>query len=96
MEYVLNVCGCACASIAFYKCIDVFHTIYLACDMGLHNLTFMEENQKNKMKLMPIRILNSDGYNSKNIVDSVGVFNGVDANNKEYRKTYLNEQCSYE
>ena len=42
--------------------------------MGCHYLTFMERNLENRKKLMPIRIMHSASMNSRNIVNSVGVF----------------------
>ena len=43
--------------------------------MGLHYLTFMERNLEIGNKLMPIRTMNNDGMNSKNIVNYASIFN---------------------
>ena len=45
--------------------------------MGLHYLTFMGRNLKNKKKPIPVRIMSSTGLNSKNIVNSVGTFDDI-------------------
>ena len=42
--------------------------------MGLHYLTFMERNLERGKKLMPVRIMNSVGLNTKKIVNTVGNF----------------------
>ena len=43
--------------------------------MGLHYLTFMGRLFKNKKKLASVRITNSAGLHSENIVNSVSIFN---------------------
>ena len=43
--------------------------------MGLHYLTFMGRNLKNRKKLMLVHIMNSVSLNSKNIVNGVGILN---------------------
>ena len=43
-------------------------------NIGLHYPTFMGRNLDNKTKLTPIRIMNSVDMNSKNIMNSGGIF----------------------
>ena len=54
--------------------------------MGLHYLTFTRRNLENKKKLAPVRIMNSASLISKNIVNSVGIFNKSDAMNSNLRE----------
>ena len=50
--------------------------------MGLHYLAFMGRDLENRKKLMPIWMMNSAGLCSKNIMNSVGIFNdNVSINN---------------
>ena len=42
--------------------------------MGLHYLTFMERNLRNKKKLMLVSIMNIAGLKSKNIINNVVIF----------------------
>ena len=42
--------------------------------MGLHYLTFMLRNLENRKKLTFVRLMNNVSLNSKNIVNSVGIF----------------------
>jgi hypothetical protein len=45
------------------------------CHMGLHYLTFMRRNSKEKKnQLTPVRMMNSVGMNSKNVVYNVSIF----------------------
>ena len=43
--------------------------------MGLHYLTFAVRNLEITKKLTPVRIMNSAGLNSKNIVNNVNMLN---------------------
>ena len=43
--------------------------------MGLHYLTFMKRNLENRKNLTLVRITNSVGLNSKNILNNVNIFN---------------------
>ena len=58
--------------------------LYLASKMGLHYLTFMGINSKNKKKLTSVRIMTSDGLNSKNVVNNVNIFNDIHVINSIY------------
>ena len=58
--------------------------LYLAPNMGIHYLIFIGRNLKKRRKLMPIRIMKSVGLNSKNIVNSVGIFNVSAASNNNF------------
>ena len=49
--------------------------LYLALEMGLHYLTFMERNLENKKNL--IQVMNNASMNNKNIMNSLGIFNDV-------------------
>ena len=68
-------------SITLFSCMVVFH---LAIDMGLRYLTLMRRNLENKKKLMPVRIMNSAGMNSKNIVNNVSIFSDGVAMNSDF------------
>ena len=57
-----------------FNCMVKF-ILYLVSNMGLQYLTFMGRNLVNKKKLTPVRIMNSIALCSKNIVNSVGIFN---------------------
>ena len=59
----------------YYPIASLSSVFYLACDMGLHYLTFMGRKLENKKKLTPVRIMNSASINSKNIVNNVSIFN---------------------
>ena len=48
--------------------------LYLDYDMGLHYLTFVGTNVENRKKLRLVRILNSVGMNSTNIVNKYWYF----------------------
>ena len=54
--------------------------------MGLHYVTFMGRNLKNKKKLTPVWITNSTGLNSKKIVNTVGNFNDSSTIDHDSRK----------
>ena len=58
--------------------------LYLASNMGIHYLIFIGRNLEKRKKLMPIRIMKSVGLNSKNIVNSVGIFNVSAASNNNF------------
>ena len=61
--------------------------IYLfSIDMGLHYLTFTRRNLENKKKLAPVQIMNNASLISKNIVNSVSIFNKSDAMNSYLRE----------
>ena len=53
--------------------------------MGLHYHTFMGWNLEDRKKLTPVWIMNSGGFNNKNIVKSVGVFNISVALNSNFK-----------
>ena len=44
----------------------------------------MRRNLENKKKLMPVRIMNSAGMNSKNIVNNVSIFSDGVAMNSDF------------
>lgn len=74
-------------SITLFNCTVVcpcYKLLDLASNMGLHNLTFMAINLENRKKLAPVRIMNSVGSNSKNVVNSVDMFNDMDATISNY------------
>jgi hypothetical protein len=67
------------AFITLFKCMVLFHSIFSMVDMGLHYLTFMGRNLRNKKKLMSVQIMNTADVNNKNVVKNVAmnsIFNG--------------------
>ena len=65
--------------------IIVFHSIF-KIGHGLHYLIFMGRNLEKKRKLTPVRIMKSVHFNSKNIVNTVGVSNDSDAMNSVFNE----------
>ena len=45
--------------------------------MDLHCLTFMGRNLEDGKNLTPVQIMNNVDLNRTNIVNSVGIFNGI-------------------
>ena len=52
--------------------------------MGLHYLTFMGRNLKNKKKLTFVQIMNSVGMNNNDIMSHVSTFNDSVAINNNF------------
>ena len=52
--------------------------------MGLHYLTFVGRNLENRKNLIMVQIMNSASFNSKNILNSVGMFNDIDIINNKF------------
>ena len=67
--------------------------LYLASEMGLHYVTFMGRHLENMKKLTSIRIMNSASMNSKNIMNSVGIFNVNGFINNIFNEQYMDEEC---
>jgi hypothetical protein len=70
-----------CMTNSFNGCDDELYSaawlcsiLYLACDMGLHYLTFMARNFKSRRNLKLLQILNRSDVNSKNILHCVNIF----------------------
>ena len=60
--------------------------LYLEPSMGLQYLTFIRRNLENRKKLTPIGIMNSSGLYSKNIVNTLGIFNDSANINNNFRE----------
>ena len=61
--------------------------LYLASDMGLHYLIFMERNLENrKKKLTLVRVMHSSSLNRKNIVNNVGICSDIVSNSSCFRE----------
>ena len=59
--------------------------LYLASRMGMQYLAVMGRNLETKKKLTPFQKMNIVGFNTKNIMNSVGIFNdNVGVNNQFY------------
>ena len=63
--------------------------LYLAFNMGFHYLTFMGRNLKSRKKLMLVRTINIGNMNSKNILNSVSIFNESVVVTSNYRQIIL-------
>ena len=61
--------------------------------MGLHYVIFKGRNLENMKKLMPVRKINNAGVNSKNIVNSLGIFNDIDLINSISFEQYKDREC---
>jgi hypothetical protein len=76
-------------NITFFNCMGVF-LVYLAFGMGLH-LSYLHGK---KLKL--VRTMINVGLNSKNIVNSVRIFNDNDHMNRKGNNTRMNNVlCEY-
>jgi hypothetical protein len=62
--------------------------------MGLHYLTFMGRLLEIKKKLTPIRIMKGVGMNSKNIMNTFGIFSYSVAMNRIFNEYYRDKQPS--
>jgi hypothetical protein len=60
--------------------------LYLEPSMGLQYLTFIGRNLENRKKLTPVGIMNSIGLYSKNIVNTLGIFNDSANINNNFRE----------
>ena len=67
--------------VVFHSRFSIRHGPPLCC---LHG-----KNLENRKKLTTVRITNSADFNSKNIVNNVGVFNDVDYVNNKYKEILL-------
>jgi hypothetical protein len=61
--------------------------------MGLRYLIFMGRNVESEKKLTMVQIMTGVELNSKNVVNSVSVFNGSVIINNMSRELYWDEQC---
>ena len=61
--------------------------------MCLHYVTFMGRNIENRKKLTRYEIMNHASLISKNIVNSVGIFNDGAPMNSNSKGQYWDEQC---
>jgi hypothetical protein len=52
--------------------------------MGLHYLMFMRRNLENRKKLTPVRMMNGVSLISKNMMNSVGIFNESVSMNRNF------------
>ena len=79
-------------SITLLNCVVVFHSIFSIWH-GPPLSYLHERNLENRKKLALVRITNSAGMDTMNIVNNVGIFNDSAAMNSVFREWCRDEHC---